>query len=191
LFGIGVDEQTHVQAIWDKTVGSAAGFVSARDLDHNRAAYVAGYITKKMTKDDDPRLSPGMHPEFARQSNRPGIGCHPETISRLVSAIDAPGIVEAVEDVPRSIRIDGRLYPLGRLVREHLRKRIGFTEEYREEIKKKFFAEKADEMQTLLSTLEIDTSTWQERSWLLADISAQKALKQKQRFDRKGVGKTL
>lgn len=65
LFGIGRDSEALVSAAWGK------GYVHIGDLEKESAQYIAGYVTKKMTMVDDPRLE-GRFPEYARMSNRGG-----------------------------------------------------------------------------------------------------------------------
>lgn len=60
------------------------GMTTVGDFTHERAQYVAGYVTKKITgdeaKDHYERLDPEsglyymLHPEFAMMSNKPGLG---------------------------------------------------------------------------------------------------------------------
>jgi hypothetical protein len=196
LFGVSELEERKVQDSWiasftgvDGDVEGSPGFISLRPLDANRAQYLAGYVVKKMVRKDDDRLSAGMHPEFARMSTRPGIGAG--AIEKLAQAIDVPGIIEGCDDVPMSIRLSGKIYPLGRYLRERLRDEIGFTEEYKETLKQRFYAAKTAEMQELLSATEMDVSTWSWRSRLLADVDAPKANALERRSTRKRKGSTL
>lgn len=107
------------------TVSNLWGFgrVELAPLEPGSASYVAGYVTKKLTAKDDPRLE-GRHPEFARMSNRPGIG------AGVMDDI-ASGIMELeleFDDVPEVIRVGKRKYPLGRYLRRNLRKKLGRDE---------------------------------------------------------------
>lgn len=100
------------------------GNVYLGELNSTTAAYVAGYCTKKMTSKNDPRLD-GRYPEFARMSNRPGIGAN--YMDDVASTLMENGL-DQMEDVPAALRHGGRLYPLGRYLRRQLRKRIGRDE---------------------------------------------------------------
>lgn len=80
------------------------GFVTPQST-----AYLAGYVTKKMTSKDDFRLG-GRHPEFARMSLKPGIG------AGAVQAL-ADGAREAL---PSVIRMEGKLFPLGRYLKRKI-----------------------------------------------------------------------
>lgn len=96
------------------------GGIVCGTLTPESAAYVAGYVTKKLTRPDDPALE-GRHPEFARMSLRPGIGgdaTHELASVVLQWANDAP-------DVPTALRHGGRLLPLGRYLTRRLRVHCG------------------------------------------------------------------
>lgn len=105
------------------------GIITNGSLTPQSASYVVGYITKKMTKPDDERLN-GRHPEFARMSNRPGIG-----VPGLIGLIDwlkntknGKFFIEQTGDVPREIVIGKKSLPLGRYLTDQLRKAVGLDE---------------------------------------------------------------
>lgn len=103
-----------VQEVWK------AGFVHLGGVTAQSARYVAGYVMKKMTARDDARLR-GRHPEFARSSNRPGIG--KDAMWDVASAFLQYN--ETAIDVPLHLDVGGRAHPLGRYLREQLRMMVG------------------------------------------------------------------
>jgi len=105
-----------VRDIWSK------GHVYSGQLEDASAAYISGYVTKKMTAKDDPRCN-GRHPEFARMSLKPGIGAGfiPEAASVLLEF----NLHSTLSDVPTSLAHGGRAKPLGRYLTRELRKHIG------------------------------------------------------------------
>lgn len=111
-----------VKRAWGK------GDVFLAPLEPASAGYVAGYTTKKMTGRDDERLQ-GREPEFARMSNRPGIGADfmHEVASSLMEFNLVPENGEA--DVPSALRHGSRVLPLGRYLKRRLRKYVGLPEE--------------------------------------------------------------
>jgi hypothetical protein len=191
LFGVGAHERSLVEKCWTDEEGRSRGFVYSSELDKNRAAYCAGYVIKKLTHPKDDRLSEGQLPEFCRMSLRPGIGA--KAVPLLANAIDGPGIVEACEDVPRGIRIGGKLYPLGKYLRSKLRDEIGFTEEYKQSLVEKFKNEKSDELSPLFkSAFNVEEGlSWPERSRFLADTKKLQAKKLEQKIGQKQKGKVL
>ena len=99
------------------------GNVFLGSLETNSASYIAGYVTKKMTDREDPRLN-GRFPEFSRQSNRGGglgVGAMDEVASELMRF----NLDESEADVPSALRHGKRILPLGRYLRRELRKRVG------------------------------------------------------------------
>lgn len=119
--------------IWDgccvqcELVGKTWGHgdVDLGMLEVSSAQYVAGYVTKKMTTADDQRLV-GRHPEFARMSNRPGIG-H-SALHEVASVIMQFNLDTREGDVPVALAHGKRKLPLGRYMRRKLRALIGKEE---------------------------------------------------------------
>lgn len=120
LFGIGREATPDVQTAWGK------GHVFLGDLTAKSAAYICGYVTKKMTSAEDQRLG-GRHPEFARMSRRPGIG-HGAIEAIRASLDDREGCkqVGLVGDVPSTLRHGGKQMPLGRYLKDKLREALGY-----------------------------------------------------------------
>lgn len=95
------------------------GFVTPQSC-----AYVSGYTVKKWTK-VVPELN-GRHPEFTRMSLRPGIGAvAAEEIGRAYVSRSGAAALARDGDVASAVRIDGRLYPLGRYLRGLARLAVG------------------------------------------------------------------
>lgn len=101
------------------------GNVLVAELNTNTAQYIAGYVTKKMTAPDDPRLE-GLPPEFARMSLRPGIGAH--AIPFVAETIQNFNLDGYEGDVPSTLMHGRRVLPLGRYLQRKLRKELGRDE---------------------------------------------------------------
>lgn len=98
------------------------GQILQGELNATSAAYVAGYIMKKMTRTDDARLE-GRLPEFARMSLRPGIGLG--MAHEIASSLMASPMDERYIDVPLSLQHGRSRWPLGRYLRRKLRTYVG------------------------------------------------------------------
>lgn len=103
------------------------GHTLVGDLSPESAAYVAGYVCKKMTSVDDPRLN-GRYPEFARMSLRP-VGIGAAAMSDVSAAIGGrvDKYLSVKGDVPFELRRGGKSFPLGRYLRRVLRGELGFV----------------------------------------------------------------
>lgn len=106
------------------------GFISVAEFNEVTAQYVAGYVTKKLTQAGDPRLV-GRVPEFARMSNRPGLGTRAMSViaDELTRSEAGAKYFKDFGDVPRSVRVGRRLVPLDRYLIRKLREAYGLTEE--------------------------------------------------------------
>lgn len=85
--------------------------------------YVARYVNKKMTSRDDVRLN-GRHPEFAHQSRSPGIGI-PFVREHLLPVLSR--YIRFESDIPVTLEHGGKHWPLGRTLRNEIKKGLGFT----------------------------------------------------------------
>lgn len=150
------------------------GIDNAR-IESGSASYIAGYVTKKLTKASDPRLE-GRHPEFSRMSRRPGIGAL--DIDKIAETIFYYGESALTDsgDVPVSLIHGSKSLPLGRFLREKLREQIGVNDATKENSKAQYIAE----MQALFKTYLDDPNTPKEKKLsykhFLRDRDAQKIL---------------
>lgn len=143
LFGLGMIHRPLIEQAWSVD-GKPIGFVHVGDLNEKSAAYVAGYVCKKLTKKFQPELQ-GRHPEFCRMSNRPhGIGAVAidSIMSSLVSRGGSMGVARA-GDVPSEVRIAGKKYPLGRYLKSRLRCAIGWDTKVPKEVVRALSLEKS------------------------------------------------
>lgn len=97
------------------------GAVQLARLEDASAAYVAGYVTKKLTASPLPKE---LHPEFQRMSLKPGLGydCMHDVADILLRHGDD------IEDVPVALQHGKKKHPLGKYLRRSLRKMIGRDE---------------------------------------------------------------
>lgn len=117
------------------------GDVDCGVLETSSAGYLAGYVTKKMTRTDDPRLE-GRWPEFARMSLRPGIG--KDAMHEVASQLMRYDLDVKLVDVPNTLDHGGRGLPLGRYLRGNLRLMIGKDKNAPEGALQKYSAEMLD-----------------------------------------------
>lgn len=124
-----------VQKTW------SLGNTDVGHLNKESAQYVVQYVTKKMTKTNDPRLK-GRYPEFARMSRRPGIGA--TAIDDIANVLTSdPGIVslQLNSDVPSQLKHGGKNMPLGRYLKGKLRTHVGDEKIFKKESLQKYAQE--------------------------------------------------
>lgn len=148
-------------------------------LETSSAQYVAGYVTKKLTHRNDPRLR-GREPEFARMSNRPGIA-H-SSLHEIASELMRFNLDTTQGDVPVALRHGSRLMPLGRYLTRNLRLLIGKDEKTPQHILEKLNAELLPVQQAAFDASQnYQTALKESRSQILKNFNARQALKRKDR----------
>lgn len=123
IFGAGKEALPLVQQSWSKD-GESLGHVMLGSLTLASAQYIAGYVTKKMTKADDPRLE-GRHPEFARMSKGIGRDMVP-LIAQSLQGVNHD--ITTISDVPHILHHGTRGMPLGRYLRRKLVPALGLPD---------------------------------------------------------------
>lgn len=151
------------------------------------ANYVAGYVTKKLTRKGDPKLG-DRHPEFARMSLKPGIGA---TAARgIADALSQEYGVDTIiqsGDVPTSLRNGKKTLPLGRYLRRKIRETLGHKETGTpQEVLLRLQQEKVIEIENELKKPENKSNSVKK---ILLDLNKQKVLNLETRikiFSKKG-----
>lgn len=132
LFGVGPSEghtQGHLRCPcdWCKEMRKLwrYGHVDTGTLTPESMAYICGYVTKKMTAKDDPRLN-GREPEFATMSLKPGLGALAlPSVAASLNTVPAAAIgLRNFGDVPTVLQHGKRKLPLGRYLRGKLRESV-------------------------------------------------------------------
>lgn len=113
-----------VRNIWGR------GNVFLGNLERDSAGYVASYVTKAMTKADDPRLG-DRYPEFSRKSLKPGLGAM--AMFDVADTLLRYGL-DAVFDVPKVLAEGKRSLPLDRYLVRKLRTYVGKAPEAPQEV---------------------------------------------------------
>lgn len=167
-----------------------AGFTLTGDFNIKTANYVCGYITKKMTAPNS--YTDGRHPEFARMSNRPGIGAAAMIILAKQALASGHGLdlLEETGDVPPALVIGRKSLPLGRYLLSILRDAVGFTPEYVQILKDRQAYKSSTEMLMLLSTALETTPDISQRAAILYSTH-QKRLQLTARHHIFSTGKSL
>lgn len=114
------------EKLWRDSKGSI-GFVHTGDITKESIAYIAGYCTKKMGK-DDVRLQ-GRYPEFNRRSRKPPLG--KPGIDALVDTLytrRGAALLSEKGDVPHEFRVEGKTYPITAYWRERMREALEITD---------------------------------------------------------------
>lgn len=119
LFGFPIDRVSLILKAWQMD-GEAIGMVHTAPLTRERAAYIAGYSTKKLSERMEPQ--DGREPVFSLMSNKPGLGHGfmpriADSLRPIVSSEStgrSGGKLESTfpNGVPGLIRIGGSKYPL-------------------------------------------------------------------------------
>lgn len=151
LFGVGLDSADLIRDCW------TLGFVDVGSCTLESAQYVAGYVVKKMTSKDDPRLN-GRYPEFSRMSRKPGLGAGSlaELKSFFLSDIGRK-LLDRTGDVPLSLTHGGRALPLGRYLRSKLREELQIQSKGTSD---PYFLQQIEQMSALFEASEA-RSKWQ------------------------------
>lgn len=119
-FGVGLQYHQKIQQAWKH------GNVCPGEATRASMSYVAGYVTKKLTKDNEETRAElnGRRPEFARYSTSPPLGIQGMLhIERMLYTREGAALL-AEQGLPNSFRMDGRMWPLSKWCKNWLAERL-------------------------------------------------------------------
>jgi len=119
LFGLGEHDEDIVNQSWGK------GHIMLAPLNIATIRYVCGYVTKKLHQHDADFGD--REPLFDIKSKGLGRGYVPFITSALDSCGSGRDLLN--DDVPTSLRLHGRSMPLGRYLRDKIRKEVNQNED--------------------------------------------------------------
>lgn len=123
------------------------GGVHLGEFNHKTAGYCCGYITKSLSDRAIGRV--WNRDEFARVSNRPGLGADAVKIIGA-SLVRRSNHTLLERDVPNELRFGGRKFALGRYLLGKLREEVGFAEDYSKKYRDRLTYEKSLEVSSML-----------------------------------------
>lgn len=170
VFNVGGRRFTLAEAVaecWSDDRGPI-GFVQVAEFNELTAQYVSGYVTKKLYNRKAGRSY--AVPEFARMSNRPGIGA--PAMQTIARALYGSNLVEHGGDVPHQLKVGARTINLGRYLLRKLRDEVGIPDEVQKEIRDEKGMERSAELLALFLRSE-GASTF--KSSYLEDIEGRLA----------------
>lgn len=149
------------------------GNVLVDDCSKEAIAYVAGYVTKKLSSDE--LVGNGLtQREFTRMSLRPGIGAAAtKSVARVLSSDVGLRSIAFTGDVPFSLRFGSKILPIGRYLRGLIREKLWGSRETPGAVKTLYW----QEMWAMRKKASLDasrkTSSWKD---YLVDMNKQKII---------------
>lgn len=112
------------------------GFFSFSPINHERARYLANYVTKKLTGPGaDAHEVYRSAPEFRISSRSPPLGAaFVEAVIRKYQAPRGQALIAERGDIDRTFRLDGYVYPFGQWALTKMRESLGIPLLHRERI---------------------------------------------------------
>nr|QJB20133.1 MAG: replication initiator protein [Microvirus sp.] len=157
------------------------GHVYLGAVESASAGYLAGYVVKKMSSEEDARLD-GRHPEFSRSSRMPGIGAW--AMDEVAKTLKRYGLDKTMPDVPGELNVGDKSMPLGRYLRQRLRVAIGRNKDVPQETLDKIAAS-----MFAMCRVEERYSAFTKQSYVQVSISKRKVVKAGEQYRRQLEGK--
>lgn len=171
-----------VAKVWGK------GNVFLGTLTQHSAQYVAGYVTKKLTANNDytNRMLGFRHPEFTRQSRMPGLG-HDAAVQfgQQISPF-----VNSYDDIPPFLVHNGKKWPLGRYLHGKVAQAAGLPPLQEGEAISRY----KKSLHELFESSPLATPYWLDKAKfypdiVLRDLNAQKVLRLEKKEERNRISK--